>query len=148
MSSSDVMSESPAADGGANQGRRYFLIGATAAVAGVGAVGAAVPFLRYWNPSAKAKALGAPVKVDISKLNVGEMLTPIPAWRGKPIFILYRDADTIQSLNGSTQSLADPNSDNAEMTAGVRQEPDALDATGNWCLRWHLYAPRVLSEAG
>ena len=71
--------------------RRYFLIQATSVVGAVGAVGAAWPFVKYWTPSAKARAAGAPVKVDISKLAPGEMLSPIVAWRGKPIFIVYRD---------------------------------------------------------
>ena len=57
--------------------RRYFLIQATSAVAAVGAVGAAWPFIKYWTPSAKAKAAGAPVKIDFSKLAAGEMLSPI-----------------------------------------------------------------------
>ena len=55
-----------------NVGRRYFIIGATGGVASVGVVAAAIPFLQYWQPSAKAKALGAPVKIDISKLRPGE----------------------------------------------------------------------------
>ena len=60
-----------------NLGRRYFIIGATGGVASVGVVGAAIPFLQYCQPSAKAKALGAPVKIDISKLRPGEILSPI-----------------------------------------------------------------------
>ena len=94
-----------------NTGRRYFLIGATSAVAGAGVVGAAVPFVKYWNPSAKAKALGAPVKIDISKLQPGEMLSPIQAWRGKPIFVLYRNDDVLSSLEEPGQNLADPDSE-------------------------------------
>ncbi|HAL42081.1 MAG TPA: ubiquinol-cytochrome c reductase iron-sulfur subunit, partial [Gammaproteobacteria bacterium] len=50
---------------------------ATSAVGAVGAVGAAWPFVMYWTPSAKARALGAPVRVDVSKLAPGEMLSPI-----------------------------------------------------------------------
>ena len=91
-----------------NQSRRYFLIGATSVTAGVGVVGAAVPFVSFWKPSAKAKALGAPVTVDISKLAVGEMLTV--AWRGKPVFILSRDAQVVESLENNTLDLADPDS--------------------------------------
>ena len=81
-----------------NKQRRYFLIGATAAVGGVGVVGAAVPFVASWQPSAKARALGAPVRVDISKLRPGEMLGPVPAWRGQPIFVVYRTQETIDWL--------------------------------------------------
>lgn len=98
--------------------RRYFLIQATSAVGAVGAVGAAWPFVMYWTPSAKARALGAPVRVDVSKLAPGEMLSPIVAWRGKPIFIVARDKATIDALKVDTAELADPDSVNPE------QQPD------------------------
>ena len=81
-----------------NLGRRYFIIGATGGVASVGVVGAAIPFLQYWQPSAKAKALGAPVKIDISKLRPGEILSPILSYRGQPVFVIYRDADSLALL--------------------------------------------------
>ena len=135
MSNGDASHEAPAADpqDGAdaaapaehvvNTQRRYFLIGATSAVAGVGAVGAAVPFVKFWNPSAKAKALGAPVKVDISKLRVGEMLSPIPAWRGKPIFVLYRDDAAVAALENSELDLADKDSENLEMQPTYAANP-------------------------
>ena len=106
-----------------NRGRRYFLIGATSAVAGVGAVGAAIPFVQYWNPSAKAKALGAPVKIDISKLMPGEMLSPIQSWRGKPIFVLYRKESEVAALASNTDHLADPNSDNVAMQPEFAKNP-------------------------
>ena len=98
--------------------RRYFLIQATSAVAAVGAVGAAWPFIKYWTPSAKARAAGAPVKIDFSKLSPGEMLSPIVAWRGKPIFVVYRDQPSIDSLETDSGGLADPDSTNPE------QQPD------------------------
>ena len=78
MSDGDVSSELNEQEGAqseqaskVNKDRRYFLIGATSAVAGVGAVGAAVPFVQFWNPSARARAAGAPVKIDFSKLPAG-----------------------------------------------------------------------------
>ena len=83
---------------GFNKQRRYFLIGASAVAGGVGVVGAAVPFVASWQPSAKARALGAPVTLDISKLRPGEMLGPVPAWRGQPIFIVSREASAIEHL--------------------------------------------------
>ncbi len=123
MSDADASHEAPAADSGGhaddttpiNTSRRYFLIGATSAVAGIGVIGAAVPFVQYWNPSAKARALGAPVKIDFSKLLPGEMLSPIQSWRGKPIFVLYRNADAIAALETETAHLADPDSENPAM---------------------------------
>ena len=98
--------------------RRYFLIQATSAVGAVGAAGAAWPFIKYWTPSAKARAAGAPVKIDFSKLSPGEMLSPIVAWRGKPIFVVYRDQPSIDSLETDSGGLADPDSTNPE------QQPD------------------------
>ena len=62
---------------GVNNGRRRFLVAATSAVAAVGAVGVAVPFVGSWLPSARAKAAGAPVKVNISKLEPGQQLSLI-----------------------------------------------------------------------
>lgn len=98
-----------------NRERRYFLIGATVTLGAVGAVGAAIPFVQSWLPSAKARAAGAPVRVDISKLRPGEMLGPIPAWRGKPVFVVKRGAEAVERLEGNAANLADPASDNLEM---------------------------------
>ncbi len=96
---------------GINKGRRNFLIGATSVVGAAGVVGAAVPFIGSWNPSAKALAAGAPIKVDIGKLNPGEMLGPIPAWRDKPIFVVKRSEEMLAKLNSENDRLADPNSE-------------------------------------
>lgn len=94
--------------------RRYFLIGATAAVGALGVVGAAIPFVASWQPSAKARALGAPVTIDISKLRPGEMLGPTPAWRGQPIFVVYRTPEAVERLAEPNPELADPESANPE----------------------------------
>ena len=99
----------------ASKQRRYFLIGATAAVGGVGMVGAAVPFVQAWLPSAKARALGAPIRVDIAKLKPGEILGPIPAWRGQPVFIVHRGEASLANLQEATAGLADPDSANEAM---------------------------------
>ena len=89
--------------------RRYLLI-ATSGVTAVGALGASVPFARSWTPSAKAKALGAPITVDIAKLQPGELLGPIPTWRGKPVFVIYRTPKAIELLEEELSNLADPTS--------------------------------------
>jgi ubiquinol-cytochrome c reductase iron-sulfur subunit len=83
-------------------------------VGGLGVVGAAVPFVASWQPSARARALGAPVTVDFSKLRPGEILGPTPAWRGKPVFIVYRDPAALSILEQDNENLADPDSENAE----------------------------------
>ncbi|MEQ8857349.1 MAG: ubiquinol-cytochrome c reductase iron-sulfur subunit [Pseudomonadales bacterium] len=109
--------------GAINKQRRYFLIGATATVGALGVVGAAIPFVASWEPSAKARALGAPVRVDIGKLQSGEMLGPVPAWRGQPIFILKRTEEVIQRLEADNPDLADPDSSNTEMQPAYAQNP-------------------------
>jgi len=97
-------------EGEVNVARRRFLIGATSVVGGIGVVGAAVPFVRSWSPSAKAQALGAPVRVDISKLRPGELLGPIPEWRGRPIFVVRRTDEALDALPELDRMLADPES--------------------------------------
>jgi ubiquinol-cytochrome c reductase iron-sulfur subunit len=97
-----------------NTGRRRFLVGSTTAVGAVGVAAAAVPFVGSWNPSAKARAAGAPVRIDISKLQDGEILGPIPAWRGRPIFVVKRNAAALDALNENLDRLTDPNSTDPE----------------------------------
>ena len=122
-------------DDSANVGRRKFLVGSTSAAAAVGAAGALVPFVGSWNPSAKAKAAGAPVRIDIGQLQVGEMLGPIPAWRGKPIFVVKRGEALIAALNEDQERLTDPNSDEPEQPDYARNEtrsrrPDLMVLVG------------------
>jgi ubiquinol-cytochrome c reductase iron-sulfur subunit len=107
--------------GSINKQRRYFLIGATAVVGAAGVVGAAVPFVASWAPSAKARALGAPATIDISKLQTGEMLGPTPAWRGQPIFVLSRTPESVETLKGANDNLADPDSTNPEQQPAFAQ---------------------------
>ncbi len=93
---------------GVNAGRRRFLVAATSVVGAAGAVGAAVPFVGSWFPSAKAKAAGAPVKVNISKIEPGQQI--VAEWRGQPVFILNRTGEMLQALPKIDAELADPNS--------------------------------------
>ena len=93
---------------GVNTTRRRFLTAATSVVGAVGAVGVAVPFVGSWNPSAKAKAAGAPVKFDLSRLEPGEM--KVVEWRGKPVYVVRRTADAITALAGNAGNLKDPDS--------------------------------------
>lgn len=113
----------PSATPEVNQQRRYFLIGATSAVGAVGVVGAAVPFVKSWFPSAKARAAGAPVTLDISRLRPGQILGPIPGWRGKPIFIVMRDQVVQDRLAQENANLADPASENPEMQPDYARNP-------------------------
>ncbi|MDY6829503.1 MAG: ubiquinol-cytochrome c reductase iron-sulfur subunit [Pseudomonadota bacterium] len=95
-----------------NSGRRRFLVGATSVVGAVGAVGAAVPFIGSWNPSAKAKAAGAPVQLDLGKLEPGQMV--VTEWRGKPVFVVYRTQRMLDLVQEETAVLADPDSSASE----------------------------------
>ncbi len=89
--------------------RRRFLSIATSVTAAAGAAGAAYPFLASWKPSARARAMGAPVEVDISKLEPGAVLRV--TWRGKPITILNRSEAMLERMLGSDAELRDPESD-------------------------------------
>ena len=94
---------------GVNPGRRKFLTAATSAVGAAGAVGIMTPFVGSWNPSAKAKAAGAPVKVDIGKLELGQMITE--EWRGQPVYILHRTPEQLAELPALNSNLKDPDSE-------------------------------------
>ena len=105
------MSSTPA-DSPGDPGRRHFLLVASSAMGAIGVVATAVPFLASWRPSAKAKALGAPVEVDISKLEPGALIKV--EWRGKAVYVLHRSPQMLETLKGLDSQLADPNSENAE----------------------------------
>ena len=102
---------------GVNAGRRRFLVAATSVVGAAGAVGAAVPFVGSWFPSAKAKAAGAPVKVNISKIEPGRQM--VAEWRGQPVFIVRRTEETLANLEKLTDTVADPKSEASEQPAYV-----------------------------
>jgi ubiquinol-cytochrome c reductase iron-sulfur subunit len=90
-----------------NCGRRRLLV-ATSAVGGAGAVAALVPFVASMLPSERAKAAGAPVEVDISKLEPGQMMTV--EWRGKPVWIIHRTKEMLDTLPKLKDAVADPDS--------------------------------------
>jgi ubiquinol-cytochrome c reductase iron-sulfur subunit len=91
-----------------DNGRRRFLTAATAVVGGAGAVAVAVPFIRSWNPSAKAKAAGAPVEVKIGKLEPGQLIRV--EWRGKPVWVVRRTPKVLEQLSAIGDQLRDPDS--------------------------------------
>ena len=95
-----------------DHGRRRFLTFTTAAVGGVGVVAAAVPFIKSWEPSAKAKAAGAPVIADISKIEKGQMVKF--SWRGLPVFVVNRTKQQLQFLPSQDPRLKDPKSSNTD----------------------------------
>lgn len=100
-------------------GRRRFLVNSTSVVAAVGAGFVAVPFLSSWNPSERAKNAGAPVEVDISKLEEGRML--VVEWQSKPVWIVKRNDKTLSDLTSLDATLRDPASENADQQPAYAQ---------------------------
>ncbi len=102
--------------------RRHFLTVATSVTGTAGVIMAAVPFAMSFKPSARAQALGAPVQIDIGKLESGAMVRVM--WRGKPVWVLRRSPEMLQTMKDSKAKLADPDSE------VVEQQPDyARNAT-------------------
>ena len=99
--------------------RRRFLVASTSVVAAVGAGFVAVPFLSSWMPSERAKNAGAPVEVDISKLEDGRLL--IVEWQSKPVWIVKRSEKTLADLPKLDDKLRDPASENADQQPGYAQ---------------------------
>lgn len=98
-----------------NPGRRRLL---TYAATGVGVIGVAyaiTPFLKYWWPSERAQAAGAPVEADISKLEPGQRMTV--EWRGRPVWVVNRTLQMLAALPTLNDQLRDPNSDDSKQPA-------------------------------
>jgi ubiquinol-cytochrome c reductase iron-sulfur subunit len=95
--------------------RRKFLTSATIGVGAVGAVLAAVPFVASWEPSERARALGVPTELDLSKVDPGQMV--IVLWRKQPIYVVRRTPEMVSSLTGHDDRLKDPESKNSEQPA-------------------------------
>ena len=95
-----------------DQGRRKVLIGLTAGFAAAGVAFAATPFVTTWNPSARAKAIGSAVKVDVSKMMIGHQIQV--SWRKQPILIIRHSPSALSSLTSVISKLADPNSDSID----------------------------------
>lgn len=119
-------------DESTDQTRRQLL----AITTGLGLAGTAVasiPFVLSMQPSARARALGAPVEVDISKLEAGQRL--VFEWRGKPVWIVNRTKKMLDTLPGMAGKLVDPNSDASEQPSYAQNEwrsikPDILVLVG------------------
>jgi len=104
--------------------RRRFLGVATSVTAGVGALFVATPFVASWKPSARARALGAPVEVDISKLEDGALMKV--TWRGKPVSILKRSQSMLERMEASDVELRDPDSEVDQQPGYARNEFRAI----------------------
>ncbi|MEM1404760.1 MAG: ubiquinol-cytochrome c reductase iron-sulfur subunit [Pseudomonadota bacterium] len=146
--STETMNSDAVIDG-VDDSRRRFLTVATSAMAAGGVVGIAVPFLGSWNPSAKAKAAGAPVKADIGKLEPGQMV--VVEWRGKPVYVVHRTPEMLENLPSLNGQLKDPDSAISKQPAYITGDdrsirPELLVIEG---LCTHLgCAPKFRPEVG
>lgn len=108
---------------GVDRGRRRLLTATTVGLGAVGVAFAAVPFIASWAPSERAKALGAPVSVDASKLEEGQMMKVV--WRGQPVFIVRRSKAVLARLGDHNGVLADPNSDGSIQPSYIKESGPA-----------------------
>src|SRR5829696_5535301 len=109
------------ADNELDDGKRRFLITAgTVAASGAGAAAAALPFVASMMPSERAKAAGAPVEVDISKLEPGQKM--IVEWRGKPVWIVRRTPEMLKMVKADDERVADPASKRSVQPAYAKNE--------------------------
>jgi ubiquinol-cytochrome c reductase iron-sulfur subunit len=121
------------ADGTVDRGKRRFLVGATCAVGGVGAVAATVPFVMSLFPSERARAAGAPVEQDIAKMEPGQQITL--EWRGRVVWVINRTPAMLASLAKLDARLADPKSEVPQQPPYCQNEhrsikPEYLIAVG------------------
>ncbi len=101
-----------------NQKRRQILVAATLGAGIAAAAGAALPFMESMLPSAKARAAGAPVEANISRIEEGMLITV--AWRGKPVWVLHRSKEMLDMLGNHNNLLTDPNSEQSQQPANCR----------------------------
>ncbi|MGH8623678.1 MAG: ubiquinol-cytochrome c reductase iron-sulfur subunit, partial [Burkholderiales bacterium] len=97
------------ADKELDQGKRRFLVAATGIAGGIASAAAAVPFVASMLPSERAKAAGAPVEADIGNLAPGEMTRV--EWRGKPVWIVRRTQEMLETVRQNDGKVADPKSE-------------------------------------
>ena len=133
--------------------RRRFLTAATVVVGAVGTVAVAVPFVKSWSPSARARSAGAPVEAAIGKLEPGQQI--IVKWQGKPVWIVRRDEKALATLNDSRliDLLRDVNSEESiqpDYTKNIQRsiKPEYLIMVG---ICTHLgcsptYRPEITSD--
>ena len=108
------------ADNDLDQGKRRFLLTATTVASGVAAGAAAVPFVASMLPSERAKAAGAPVEVDLSKLEPGQKM--IVEWRGKPVWVVRRTPEMLNTVKADVERVADPASKRSDQPEYAKNE--------------------------
>ena len=106
-----------------NHSRRRLIV-ATAGLGAIGTAALAVPFIASWTPSARARAAGAPIKIDISRLEPGQSLKK--AWRGKPIVVVRRTKSMLKGLEVVEPEMADPQSEKSIQPTYVDKKNRAI----------------------
>lgn len=106
-------------------GKRRLVVAATTVAGGVATAAVAVPFVASMLPSERAKAAGAPVEVDISKLEPGQKV--IVEWRGKPVWIVRRTKEMLETVKAQDQQVADPASKRSKQPAYATNEFRSLN---------------------
>lgn len=104
--------------------KRNFLMTATACTGAIGAAAMAVPFIGSMLPSERAKAAGAPVEVDISKIKPGEMI--VAEWRGQPVWVLNRTDEMTTNLAKHNDQLSDPECEVAQQPSYCKNKARAI----------------------
>jgi ubiquinol-cytochrome c reductase iron-sulfur subunit len=113
-------------DDSVDTSRRKFLTTATVATGAVGAAFALVPFVSSWKPSERARALGAPTELDLSRLEPGQMT--IVTWRKQQIYVVKRTPEMLASLSNHDARLKDPTSEKSEQPAYAKNPQRAARA--------------------
>jgi ubiquinol-cytochrome c reductase iron-sulfur subunit len=106
------------ADDEVDLSRRKFLTRATIATGAVGAAFVAVPFIESWSPSERARAQGVPTEVDLTKIEPGQMVTPV--WRRSPIYVVRRTPEMVARIAGHDAELKDPGSHSSDQPEYAR----------------------------
>ena len=109
-----------ASDDSVDEGKRRFLVGASSVVGDIGVAGAATPFVMSFWPSERAKAAGAPIEVDIAKVEPGQKIDV--EWRGKVVWLINRTQGMLDTLPKMDARLADPNSNVPQQPAYCKNE--------------------------
>jgi ubiquinol-cytochrome c reductase iron-sulfur subunit len=112
---------------------RRKLVVATSVAGGAASLGAAIPFVASMMPSERTKAAGAPIEVDISSMAPGEL--KVFEWRGKPVWVIRRTKEMVESLKVAASRLTDPNSGSSEQPEYAKNEyrarkPDVMVMEG------------------
>lgn len=113
------------ADDEIDQHRRRFLTAATVATGAVGMAFAVTPFIKSWNPSERARALGAPVEVDTTKIEPGQMV--LTTWRKQPVFVVHRTPQMVEALPQNDRELKDPRSADSDQPPYATNEMRSIE---------------------